>query len=177
MAHKNKVPLFLKMADELKDKASRYAAKKSVDFFQEAIIKGGWTDGSFKPYKKTNNPFMGSKTLHNEGTLLKAFRVTERTTNKVVVENDRTYAEINNNGGFIVVTVKMKRFFWAKHKELKNTNKRKAEFCKAMALKKAGSKIKIPKRQFMGHSETLMSRFDDFFLKQVDIVFKQYLNN
>lgn len=29
-------------------------------------------------------------------------------------------------------------------------------FCKAMALKPVGSKIKIPQHKFMGHSKTLM---------------------
>lgn len=43
------------------------------------------------------------------------------------------YAAIHNQGGLITVTRKMQRFFW-----------------RNMALKKVGSKIKIPKRQFIG---------------------------
>jgi len=36
----------------------------------------------------------------------------------------------------------------------------KAEYCKRMALMKVGSQIKIPKRQFIGESQTLMNEFD-----------------
>ena len=79
----------------------------------------------------------------------------------------RVYSTIHNEGGEITVTRKMKRFFWAmyyKHsgrvKTLKNGERSKskpstqanelAEFYKMMALKKIGSKIKIPPRQFIG---------------------------
>ena len=88
----------------------------------------------------------------------------------------------------------MKRFFWVKYYEfsgktrtLKNgkssrakdslSSNAKAEFCKAIALKKVGDKIKIPQRQFMGESRTLMSHFDTWFAGNVEIVFKQHLNN
>lgn len=42
---------------------------------------------------------------------------------------------------------------------------------------KVGTKIKIPQRQFMGNSQTMMNQFDAFWHGQVDIVFKQHLNN
>jgi phage gpG-like protein len=37
---------------------------------------------------------------------------------------------------------------------------RKAEFCKAMALMKVGSKIKMPQQQFIGESQALMTILD-----------------
>lgn len=54
---------------------------------------------------------------------------------------------------------------------------RKAAFCKSMALMKVGSKIKIPQRQFIGHSQTMMADFDSFLRNQTDTVFKQHLND
>jgi len=54
---------------------------------------------------------------------------------------------------------------------------RKAAFCKRMALMKVGSKIKIPQRQFIGHSQTMIAEFDSFLRNQTDIVFKQHLND
>ena len=79
------------------------------------------------------------------------------------------YAAINNDGGTIVVTAKMKRYFWARYYELTgkvtynvktksanyNAKTKKltgeAAYWRAMALKKVGSKLTIRQRQFIGH--------------------------
>ncbi|MBS1535326.1 MAG: phage virion morphogenesis protein [Bacteroidetes bacterium] len=89
-------------------------------------------------------------------------------------ENDRinwssslSYASIQNNGGVITVTEKMKSFFWAmyykssgaisKNKNGGNTNNDRnkrlsleAQQWKALALQKVGAKMKIEQRQFIG---------------------------
>lgn len=77
------------------------------------------------------------------------------------------YAKIHNEGGSIIVTSKMKGYFWRKYYEASGritysrsgkSSKRNAklskdaEFYKAMALMKVGSAIRIPKRQFIGNS-------------------------
>lgn len=79
------------------------------------------------------------------------------------------YAGIHNAGGEIVVTARMKKFFWHKMYAAQGSFGRKkdgsrrndkrtvqlsseAEFWKHMALMKVGSKIRIPKRQFLGVS-------------------------
>ena len=79
------------------------------------------------------------------------------------------YAAIHNDGGEIVVTKRMKRFFWHKYYEAtgafgrrKDGKLRKdkrnvrldteADFWMFMALKKAGSTIRIPRRRFLGTS-------------------------
>lgn len=79
------------------------------------------------------------------------------------------YAAIHNEGGEIVVTPKMKKYFWHKYYDATGSFGRKkdgslrqdkrnarlsgeAEFWKMMALKKAGTKIKIPRRRFLGAS-------------------------
>lgn len=58
------------------------------------------------------------------------------------------YASIHNTGGTIKVTPRMKKFFWAKSKELGNTPE--GIMFKNMALMRVGSEIKIPRRQFIG---------------------------
>lgn len=68
---------------------------------------------------------------------------------KIVFTSSLPYASIQNEGGEITVTAKMKRYFWAKY----ITSGKKgieAEQWKAMALKKLGSKIKIESRRFIG---------------------------
>ncbi len=72
---------------------------------------------------------------------------------KVIIRNTEVYAATHNDGEDINVTEKMKRFFWAKHlehKEQDGPDAPETEFWKRMALKKPGSKIKIPRRHFLG---------------------------
>ena len=180
MANKNKVPEFVKMANGLIKNASRYAGSESVKFFRESFVKGGFTDSSFQPWQETNNPLAGKRTMYNKGRLMRSIKKLSASLSKVVVVADLEYAAIHNQGGYIVVTARMKKYFWAKYYEFTgdvsvnkkgavSLNKRnvtlgkKAMFCRAMALKPVGSKIKIPKHQFMGNSEIMMRDFDKWF--------------
>ena len=96
---------------------------------------------------------------------------------------------IHNEGGIITVTRKMKKYFWYRYQTVtggkatdgfsnnlqrkKNgaprNNKRnraltaEAEFYRAMAMKKAGSKITIPKRQFIGNHPDLEKLLKEIF--------------
>ena len=102
------------------------------------------------------------------------------TDHSVIFTSSVPYAVIHNEGGTITVTRKMKKYFWyryllimgskrsrpdkpkfteklqrKKSGELRDNQKNRelteeAKFCKIMALKKVGSKIVIPKRQFIG---------------------------
>ena len=73
--------------------------------------------------------------------------------NTIIIYSDKVYAEIHNEGGEIIVTDKMKKFFWAKNKEAKDAGDSDlAEQYKYMALSK---KIVIPQRKFMDNSEKL----------------------
>lgn len=94
----------------------------------------------------------------------------QRTTeNSITFFSNLPYAGIHNDGGEIVVTKRMKGFFWGKYKEAigsfgrkKNGERRKdkrtiqlsteAEFWKFMALMKVGRTITIPRRRFLGTS-------------------------
>ncbi|MCH4829797.1 phage virion morphogenesis protein [Flavobacterium columnare] len=87
---------------------------------------------------------------------------------QIVWKSSLPYAAIHNEGGEIIVTEKMKKFFWAmyykssgailfnvKKKAMANTERNRklsteAEQWKALALQKTGEKMKIQKRQFIG---------------------------
>ena len=43
-----------------------------------------------------------------------------------------------------------------------------ASFYKSMALKKVGSRIRIPKRQYMGESATFMKQLDTWIASEID---------
>jgi len=137
----------------------------------------------------------GKRTLYNKGILMQSVRKVEQNKQRIVVESDTDYSEIQNNGGTVTVTPKMKRFFWAKFYEFSGkvklnkegtaasfnkSNKAisvKAMFFRRMALMKVGSKIKIPQRQFMGNSQTMMNQFDLWFSGQIEIQFRERVEN
>ncbi len=87
--------------------------------------------------------------------------------NGVMFTSSEPYAAIQNEGGTITITPKMKRFFWAKYYELGGKIRYKksggmskssmrlseeAEMYHALALKKVGSTITIPERRFIGEA-------------------------
>lgn len=86
---------------------------------------------------------------------------------KVIIRNKEVYAATHNDGDDIGVTERMKRFFWAKHlehKERMGVTAPETEFWKRMALKKPGSRIRIPRRHFLGPS------------KEVDALVQEIIN-
>lgn len=86
----------------------------------------------------------------------------------VVFTSSVPYADIHNDGGEIIVTEKMKKFFWAMYyknagavtfnvrkKAMANTERNRrlsgeAEKWKALALQPTGKTMKVEKRQFIG---------------------------
>lgn len=100
---------------------------------------------------------------------------------KIVFSSSLPYASIHNEGGELTVTTKMKKYFWAKHIEAKNTkNIIEAEQFKAMALKPIGSKIIIPKRQFIGNHPKVkeaVERAVNANLEELNKAIKQALSN
>lgn len=110
----------------------------------------------------------GGHILVNTGRLRRSIQ-SRTTENSITFFTNEPYAAIHNEGGEIVVTAKMKRYFWHKYYEATGSFGRKkdgsrrndkrtlqlseeAEFWKFMALKKAGTTIKIPRRRFLGTS-------------------------
>lgn len=99
------------------------------------------------------------------------------------------YASIHNEGGTIVVTAKMKKFFWAMYykssgamgKGSKNRNERlsiEAQQWKNLALMKVGQKMKIEQRQFIGWHPRLEKRIIsiiDSNFKEIDDYVKNKL--
>ena len=74
----------------------------------------------------------------------------------------------------------MKSYFWLKYDAASGKNKYKSgikisaddrklvEFYKAMALKKVGSKIKIPKRQYIGDHPTVRKSIEQIVSQRIE---------
>lgn len=159
MSKNTPVPAFLQSTKIIREQTARVAGVEAVKFFRGNFLKEGFVDNSFIPWPKSSSPFAGKRNLYKSGNLFRSIKKTVDTINKVVVIAEAEYADIHNNGGTIVVTEKMKRYFWAKYYELGETGA-KAEYCLGMALKEVGTPIKIPKRKFMGNSRVLMNKLE-----------------
>ncbi len=145
----------------LKDIRIELSDEFDQNFSRQAFFSEAWQ-------RRKSPSRRGGAVLVDTGRLRKS--IGSRTTeNSITFFTNEPYAAIHNEGGEIVVTEKMKRFFWAKYKEATGAFGRKksgerrndkrtirlseeAEFWKHMALMKVGKTIKIPRRQFLGYS-------------------------
>lgn len=145
----------------LKDIRIELGDEFDKNFERQAFFSEAW--------ERRKSPIRpGRAILTDTGQLRRSIR-SRTTENSITFYTDLPYAAIHNEGGEIKVTKKMKSFFWHKYYEAtgsfgrkkdggKRNDKRtrqlttEAEFWKFMALKKEGTSIVIPKRQFLGKS-------------------------
>lgn len=131
-----------------------------------------------KPWKPRRHEGKGT-ILVQTGKLRRSIRA-QVNGNSLTFSSSEPYAAIHNEGGTLTITAKMHRFFWAKYYELGGKvryNKsggiskgsmrlsEEAEMYHALALKKVGSKITIPQRQFLGDApEVVVNCFQNLYL-------------
>ena len=135
-----------------------------TDEFDQNFERQAFFSHAWQRRKSPTRP--GGHILVDTGQLRRSIH-SRTTDNAITFYTDLPYAAIHNEGGEIIVTTKMKKFFWHKYYEATGSFGRKkdgsrrndkrtiqlsteAEFWKFMALKKAGTTIKIPRRQFLG---------------------------
>lgn len=145
-----------------------------------------------KAWERRRSPLRpGAALLSGVGnsTLRKSVR-SEIRENSIVFIYGHPVAPIHNEGCEIKVTERMKRFFWRKYYDaLGSFGRRKdgsmrqdkrnrqlnseADFWKAMALKKVGSKIRIPQRKFLGTSPEVEAAVRQIIEENLN----EYVNN
>ncbi len=128
-------------------------------------------DRNFERKAFFNQKWPASRMQNNRGSLMMrtgALRRSIRSNiqgNQIVWKSSLPYGSLHNEGGEIIVTDKMKRFFWAMfyksdgaitmkregsgNVKMRNTERNRklsseAEQWKAMALQKTGKKMKVP---------------------------------
>jgi phage gpG-like protein len=157
-------------------------------------------DSSFETKSFFGNLWPASKHPKNHGsTLLRTSQLRNSinyniTNNTIIISSPLPYASIHNNGGTIIVTAKMKAFFWWQYKQVtgsyttkkdgsKSNNKRnvkltaEAEMYKAMALLPIGYKIIIKQRQYIGPHPVIDTAIETIVTRNVNEVFTHYLND
>ena len=142
----------------VQDIAVEFNELQQENFRKKSFFNQAW--------KRSKSPTTKGSMMVRSSSLKKSLGYKIRG-NSIQFFSRRIYSTIHNEGGEITVTRKMKRFFMAmhiKHKKnvrtLKDGSKSKSKtssqnnemagFYLAMALKKEGSKIKIPQRQVIG---------------------------
>lgn len=162
-----KVPDFEKIAKEAINTIAPEVALYAKNFFLQSFIKEGFTHISFIPWssRQLNNE-SSNKILNQSSALKNSIKIESASPEliKIVAGQGIPYAAIHNNGGTInvKVTPKMRKYFWAMWYK---TNK---VFWKNMAMtKKNVLVIKIPKRQFIGESETLLKDIDKIMIRKI----------
>ena len=162
----------LKELIRLKDRVLPVKVGRAVrDSIRQNFRKGGFYGAAWSPPLRIEQGFDSGP---GYGTLLSGTNHLMMSTDyitepgRVIIQNNLVYAQIHNEGGVITVTRRMKKYFWSqyykkglvsgmyekgkgkKSRQKAETLSKEAEFWRAMALKKVGSTIKIPQRQFMG---------------------------
>lgn len=135
----------------LKDIQVELADEFDRNFEREAFFSEAWA--------RRKSPVHGGRSGHllvDTGALRGSIR-SRIEGDSVFFSSDLPYAGIHNDGGDIIVTARMKRFFWAKYREANGgtwgrggSGGAEAGFWKMMALKKVGSAVRIPRRRFLG---------------------------
>lgn len=170
MSKINKIPDFEAMGKAILKDAESYAAVTGLNFFKESFQKQGFTDNAFEPWQPRKNDLrQGGAILVDTGQLRDSLQILERGNYRIKFGTFSPYAGIHNHGGIINIplTKKSRKFFWAMYYHTNNTK------YKALALtKKESVFIKMPKRQFIGESKTLLNNLDQWILNRIVERFK-----
>lgn len=168
--------------ETLKDIKKEALDEFDRNFEREAFFNEKWA-------RRKYNDDESRGLLVQNGTLRRSIKGEVTDHDSVLIYTTELYANIHNEGGTITVTRKMKSHFWKMYYTVtggkaadgfsKNLQRKKngaprnnkrnraltaeAEFYRAMAMKKAGSKITIPKRQFIGNHPDLEKLLKEIF--------------
>lgn len=148
-----------------------------------------------QPWKNVKFPNRKGSLMMRSGALRRSLKSNVQG-NLIRFWSSQAYAGIHNDGGEITVTDKMKRFFWAMHYKALggiryNVKTKSAVFDKRgqrlsqearmwkfMALKKAGGKIKIDARTFIGYHprvDVMVKEAADHYFKGLEMYIRDTL--
>ena len=143
------------------------------DHFQTGFRQGGFQDNGTQAWQRKKRPDKYGPLMSSRQNLYGSIYYRPEDY-RVTVGTEVPYAAIHNEGGDIVVTARMKRFFWAKFREAnggswkRSAKNSEADFWKMLALKKVGSTIHIPQRRFIGESRELNGKIEQTILQELE---------
>ncbi len=172
---------------------------EAINMFKDNFTDGGFFGRQWEQPIRRKLSFNGAKgqygpLLSGSSHLMRSFDKDTNTPGKVVIKNPVEYAAIHNEGGTITVTAKMKKYFMYRFIQTTGSMKRtkggklsknqrnqalsrEARFYLAMAHKKEGSTIRMPKRQFMGNHPVLAKKINDIIYNELKKFIDTYGRN
>lgn len=167
----------------INDLAVELADEFDRNFERKAFFTEKW------PTTKINNS-RGSL-MNRSGNLRRSiqYRVSS---NQIIFSSSLPYASIHNEGGEIMVTAKMKKYFWAMYYKAAggittkkdggaSNNKRNTNLSveaakwKSLALMKIGHKIKVEKRQIIGEHPQVFKIIKDVVDENINLLNQELL--
>ncbi|GEJ38047.1 conserved hypothetical protein [Flavobacterium psychrophilum] len=146
-----------------------------------------------KSWENTAIPNKRGSVMMRTGKLRRSIQC-KQTKNQITWSSSLPYASLQNQGGEIIVTEKMKRFFLAMFYKSSNAilfnvrskaaakterNRRlsaEALMWKNLALQKVGAKMKIKQRQFIGDHPQVRQRIEHVVNKNMEEIGKTIFN-
>lgn len=160
----NEVPNFLEIGKTLKQDVRRKSETHCLQWFDDSFQNEGFTDNSFVAWQKRKEPDQrqGGAILTKTTYLRKSLGVMSRSANSMVFGTTVPYASLHNEGGRLR-TVQYVRAH-------SRTRKGKREQVQSHSRK---MDIQFPKRQFIGHSQKMMSELDQWLQNEILKRFKE----
>jgi len=145
-----------------------------------------------KPWENTKIPNRKGSLMMRTGKTRRSVR-SKQTNNEINWSSSLPHASLMNEGGEIIVTEKMKRFFWAMFYkangavtktakgDTRNNQRNKklseeAATWKALALQKVGAKMKVKQRQFIGDHPQVRQCIDQVVDRNMKELEKEIFN-
>lgn len=172
---------------------------EAINMFKDNFMNSGFFGRTWDEPVRRKLSFNGAQgkyrtLLSGNNHLISSLDKDTDTPGKVVIKNPVEYAAIHNEGGTITVTAKMKKYFMYRFIQTAGSMKRtkggklsknqrnqalsrEARFYLAMAHKKEGSTIRMPKRQFMGNHPVLAKKINDIIYNELKKFIDTYGRN
>lgn len=153
------------------DLVPKLIAETALEHFQNALIQKNWDGKSYEPYKnKKREPSRGSLMMRSNN-LFRSLKIVSVSSTHIIISAGSSkvpYARIHNEGGTIqrqarstIVTHKKFTRGKFKGKTLFAKNNEKASFSQKASV--GAYSVTIPKRQFMGKSQSLLNEIENRF--------------
>lgn len=159
----------------------RLVAASGVKFFKQSFQRQGWVyDGNLHRWKKRNpnaKRNKGRALLVDTGKLRRSIRTIQITDQLIEVGSELDYAQIHNEGGRIIKTVKVPGFTRQSHKVKAHKRKLNGKTIKVPTQQRAAAKVKthtrklnmeIDQRQFIGESPDVIKSSERDLFRHID---------
>lgn len=160
----------------------RKAGKVAVDHFRDNFRQGGFVNNGLQKWKTPKRMSKRVSTqyktlLSGRNNLYESIRSDPPEDGRVVISTDVEYAAIHNYGGEITHPISRKQRVKAMETHIRKTgtnHREKNSMWKGLALTpKTKYVIKMPQRQFIGHSKELDTALHDMAVRDIKYIFNQ----